>query len=201
MPELLMSAPNAAEHHSQYSDGCFQIVIGASGMVPPNWGELISTTTLPGFGASLTDSSPAHWVAKNFLDVDDGTPGHELGEVFVPAPHAQFIAQIRDDLNQLSASVRTSHSAELCRLFAEGVGIALANNPGARIAVFGDEEDGVTLVAHSRASKRQVSFEFGARGDTITIISIDEEMCRTERECHISHVLTLGNAIAWLNRR
>ena len=77
--------------------------------------------------------------------------------------------------------------------------MALASVSRVRCVVFGDEEDGVELVAHSRATLRQVSFEFKSDGNTINIVSIDEEMRRFERACGIDKVRTLAEAIAWLN--
>jgi hypothetical protein len=70
--------------------------------------------------------------------------------------------------------------------------------PRVRWAVFGDDEDGIELVAHSRASMRQVSFEFPLDGDVIRVITIDEAMQRSERECRIEHERTLQEAIVWL---
>jgi len=182
MDELLATTPTLADRLVQYSDASFEIAFGPSGTMSPNRDLIYSAR----WGVSVI--APISFIA--------GDP--ESGGLFLSLAEA-FIRQVREDLDKLPASVRSSYPAELCRRIAEVVGTALAYVPQARCAAFGDEEDGVTLVAHSRASKRQVSFEFGARGDTITIISIDEEMCRTERECRTSHVLTLGNAIAWLN--
>lgn len=68
-----------------------------------------------------------------------------------------------------------------------------------RWAVFEDEEDGVTLVVHSRKSKRQVSLEFAPYGASVNIIQIDESMHLSERKCGSDDVLQIGEAIAWLN--
>ena len=56
----------------------------------------------------------------------------------------------------------------------------------------------VTFVAHSRASKRQVSFEFGADPSSINIVRIDADMQRDQEECMLDDVQALGCAIAWL---
>lgn len=111
---------------------------------------------------------------------------------------AVFARLVQEDLDAMPAPVRSSHAAELCRRFAEGVGTALAHVPLTRCAVFLDGAAGITLVAHSRASLRQVSFEFRSGEDSIQIISIDEQMRGLERACEIDEVPTLSQAIAWL---
>jgi len=126
-------------------------------------------------------------------------PERESAEIFLSEEEGQFLEWVRNDLAELSEPVRSSPGAELCRRFAEGVGMALAFVPRARCAVFGDEEDGVELVAHSRASMRQVSFEFRPEDNSVKIVSIDEKMRRSERKCRIDHARTLAEAIAWLN--
>lgn len=68
-----------------------------------------------------------------------------------------------------------------------------------RWAVFEDEEDGVTLVVHSRKSKRQVSLEFAPYGASVNIVQIDESMHLSEHKCCSDDVLQIGEAIAWLN--
>jgi hypothetical protein len=78
--------------------------------------------------------------------------------------------------------------------------MALAYVPQSRCAVFGSDEDGVELLAHSHASMRQVSFEFPLEGDLIRIVRIDEAMRRSECTCRIDHERTLQEAIAWLSQ-
>lgn len=117
------------------------------------------------------------------------------------AEQAEFIRQVHVDIAELDDVARHSSAAKLCLQFAEDVGLLLAHVPSVRWAIFAEEDGSVTLEAHSRKSKRQVSFEFGHDGRSITLISIDEDMHRLCRECGIHHVMTLGDAIAWLSRR
>jgi len=169
----------------QYSDASFEIAFGPSGTMSLNR-DLIYDAR---WGVSVI--APISFIA--------GDP--ESGGLFLSETEARFLTQIGSDLDELPEPVRSSPGAELCRRFAEGVGMALAFIPRVRCAVFGDEEDGVELVAHSRASMRQVSFEFRPGENSINIISIDEEMRRFERACGIEKVRTLAEAIAWLNPR
>ncbi|MHC4696880.1 MAG: hypothetical protein ACYTFA_09070 [Planctomycetota bacterium] len=198
----LQATPNATGRQVQDSDDCFDVVIGPSG-IGPGGGDFIPVPKELVPPVPLSAATAADWVAATFLDTAVFVPSviddSELGGMFLSRAEAEFVRQIRNDLDELSESIRSSHSVELCRQFVEGVSMALANDPEARCAVFGDEEDGVTLVAHSRASRRQVSFEFGLEGDSISIVSIDEEMRRSERACGIDKVRTLREAIAWLN--
>ncbi len=201
MNEHITTLLNAAERHVQHSDEGWEFakdVVGAAPLKQPRilWPRPETLVV------TLCDSNPGVWVTSTYRQVDAPSvaPDPESRDMFLSPPQA-FIRQIREDLDQLPGSVRSSQSAGLCRQFVEGVGMALANNPQARCAVFGDEEDGVTLVAHSRASMRQVSLEFGLEGNSINIVSIDEEMRRSERACGIDKVRTLGEAIAWLNPR
>jgi len=155
-------------------------------------------------GGTISDSNAAQWVERNFFKLryqQEVGPSPDFGKMFPSDSEARFIGQMWRDLDELTESVRLSPVAELCRRFVEGVGTALALVPRVRCAVFGDEEDGVTLVAHSRDSMRQVSFEFKAEVNSINVVSIDEQMHRFERRCSIDKVKTLAEAIAWLNPR
>lgn len=200
MDNLLTRTPNTSERLSQYSDESFEVVISPSGTAPPTHASG-HVWMPPVFGATISDSNVADWVATTFYHVrkvQEVELDPDSARIFLSPLEAQFLTQIRKDLAELSEPARSSPGAELCRRFTEGVGITLAFVPRARCAVFGDEEDGVELVAHSRASMRQVSFEFGDADDTINIVLIDEEMRRSESKCRINHVLQLKNAIAWL---
>lgn len=200
--EMMIRTPNAAERQDQDSDDSFDVIMGYAGIAP------VRPSSMPGsrprgLVETLSDSSTAVWVSATFpavvAFVSSVTSDPEPGEFFLSERETFFLTQILNDLAELSEPVRSSASAKLCKRFAEGVGLNLANIPQARCAVFGDDEDGVELVAHSRASMRQVSFEFGENQRTINIVSIDEQMRRDARQCLINDVLTLGNAIAWLN--
>lgn len=162
--------------------------------------RLISSVRQRVFTNALSDSSTSVWVFITNQNNHVPTIPKDIStdELFLPQEDV-FLHQFEEDLANIPTSVRESRAGVLCRRFAEGVGIALASICGVRCATFGDEEDGIALVAHSRLTKRQISFEFACDEDRITIIMIDEEMRRTEKECKIDHVLTLGNAIAWLN--
>jgi hypothetical protein len=122
----------------------------------------------------------------------------QAGTIFLRSEEAEFLSQLRKDLDELPASLRISPEAESFRHFIEGVGLTLARIPRVRCAVFGDDEDGITLTAHSRASMRQVSFEFAPAANSIKIVSIDEQMQLFERSCSIEKSKTLAEAIAWL---
>jgi len=119
--------------------------------------------------------------------------------MFLSELEDRFLARITADFDDLPEILRSSASAQLCRRFIEGVGLALSRDPHARCAVFGDQEDGVELVVHSRASLRQVSFEFGLEQNLINIVRIDNKMHRSVQTCGIDKVRTLAEAIAWLN--
>ena len=200
--EMMTRTPNAAERQDLDSDDSFDVIMGYAGIAPARRSSMPGSKPR-GLVETLSDSSPAVWVSVTFPAVvalvSSVTSDPESGEIFLSEREAFFLTQILNDLAELSEPVRSSASAKLCKRFAEGVGLSLANIPQARCAVFGDEEDGVELVAHSRASMRQVSFEFGDDERTINIVSIDEQMRRDARECHINHVLTLAEAVAWLN--
>jgi hypothetical protein len=150
---------------------------------------------------SPTDSNTSDWIMRSFqiIEARSVPVDHELPDMFLRDLDARFLAAIWKNLDELTEPARSSPSARLCRRFAEGAGMALASVPRVRCAVFGDKEDGVELVAHSRATLRQVSFEFKPDGNTINIVSIDEEMRRFERACGIEKVLTLSKAVKWLN--
>ena len=200
MDELLTTTPNPADRQVQYSDESFEIAIGPSGTMPPNR-DLIYKSWWGVSVTALADSKEAAGVADTFCPiapVSSVADDPDSGGLFLTAAEA-FIRQVQEDLDELPASVRSSHPAELCRRFVEGVGTALAYVPQARCAVFGDEEDGVELVAHSHASMRQVSFEFGLEESLINIVRIDERMHRSVQTCGIDKVRTLAEAIAWLN--
>lgn len=194
MEDLLTSA--------QHSDEGFTVPSSAAN-VDPDYRKLPQVPRrLPSVG-TLSDCNTTQWVDKMFPNVIVMSvgPEHELDELFLTEQEARFLEWVRNDLAELSELVRSSPGAELCRRFVEGVGMALAYVPRARCAVFGDVEDGVELVAHSRASMRQVSFEFNPESNSINVISIDENMRRFERACGIDKVRTLAEAIAWLNPR
>lgn len=184
---------------TQECDQSFEVQIGPSGTglwMPAPAYRPVATAVY-----AISDSNVAKWIAATFYNVGywlDVEPGPDSQKIFL-SPEEEFLTQMRSDLDELAQPVRSSPEAMLCRRFVEGVGKALAFIPHARCAVFGDEEDGVELVAHSRTSMRQVSFEFGNTDDTINIVSIDEEMRRFERACGIDKVRTLAEAIAWLN--
>ena len=152
---------------------------------------------------SLSDSNAPLWITTTIERIDLPLLGvaAEGPDVLLSEREARFLQQVDEDLEELCESVRLSASAKLCKQFTDSVGLDLANIPRVRCAVFGAEEDGVTLVAHSRASMRQVSFEFGDDEKSINIISIDEQMRRFERACGIDQALTLAKAIEWLNLR
>lgn len=149
---------------------------------------------------ALSDSNTVVWAetTSGHVDVQSTTLEPGGGSMFVSPREGRFLAEIRRELDRLGEPVRSSLSAKLCERFAKGVGMALANQLSIRWALFADEEDSVTLLAHSRASKRQVSFEFALSESSITVVQIDEKMRRFRSACGINHMLQLANAIAWL---
>lgn len=191
MPELLTG--------TQYSDQSFKLAPNWSGAAPAKR-DAVPTYRRDFSAEPLSVSDIADSVAKTFKHVDAQSvaPAPASGKMFLSEAQARFLTQIESDLDELPGPVRSSPAAELCRRFVAGVGLALASIANVRCAVFGDEEDGVELVAHSRASLRQVSLEFMPDENSINIISIDEEMRRFERACGIEKVRTLAEAIAWL---
>lgn len=193
MSELFTITSVVAEKDVHQSDQNFEIDEDSVRTPPP---RARASSSAP------SDSNTAVWLSMTLADGNPQSlarnPG--WGDLFLSEPEA-FLMQVRIDIAELSEPVRRSPGVKLCLHFAKGVGLALAFVPEARVAVFGDEEDGVELLAHSRASMRQVCFEFATADNTINIISIDEEMQRFERSCGIEKVRTLAKAIAWLNPR
>ena len=201
MSKLLIRTWNPSEYQSQESDDTFAFVSDLSDTAPP---QPRSSPSRPFIvEGSLADSTMAISTFTVFFSVVDersSAPPSEVGEPFLSAEQAQFIRELAEDIAQLPLKVRSSDSAKLCWEFVSNVGIALAKARALRCAVFGDEEDGVTLVAHSSTTKRQVSFEFGEKTPTVTVVQIDQQMRRVELDCRIHHELTLGNAVSWLSR-
>lgn len=201
MDKLLTKIQGISGTHPQHSHESLRIVTGTTETTPTTPVHLraaVQAYLVP----TLADGNTSTWTGVSFERVDGPSMTHDSPPTCLFLTEAQaFILNVREDLDRLPPSIRSSHSAELCRQFATRLGNALAGRAGVRCAVFGDEEDGVMLVAHSRASLRQVSFEFGAEDSTVNIISIDETMRRSERACRLEHVRTLGEAIAWLSPR
>ncbi|KKN70885.1 hypothetical protein LCGC14_0426710 [marine sediment metagenome] len=67
--------------------------------------------------------------------------------------------------------------------------------PDARPALFKNKE----LVAHSRSSMRQVTFQFISDETLILVVLIDEHMKRSERTCAVDDTHTISEIIKWLN--
>ncbi len=195
---IVVVQENLAECGVHYSDAGFELhrdYVGALVVKPP------PSASQPRVEANtLSDSTDPDWIRRTFK-TRSSTAEATGPDISLSERETRFLTQVREDLGDLSEPVRLSASAKLCKLFTEDVGLKLARIPQARCAVFGDEEDGITLVAHSRASMRQVSFEFGDDEKTINIVSIDEQMHRFERGCGIDKTMTLAEAIAWLNPR
>ena len=202
MPDLLPQKVHVAEDRAQIDDGGFQLVSDASLTVSKAGAWRRPRAQDPPAGAAA--SNFAVWVSTIFrlteLKTVPSDPPVAAG-FFLNSHEVRFVRQIREDLGELGDPMRDSAAAELCRKFAEGVGLELANKPGIRVAAFADENDMITLVAHYRPAKRQASFEFHADGKTVSIVSIDEQMHRAEQLCGVSHVETIRNVIAWLINR
>lgn len=200
MPSQLLQKPSNADW--TYAGTDTQTTSDTSLTVQGNYRR--GPTHSEDVSSDASASNFADWVAKSFRPTQQRTlssdPSNAPG-VFLSNAEERFIRQIRVDLGDLDIRMRQSSAAELCKRFTDGVGLELANKPGTRVAVFEDEADMITLVAHSHSSKRQVSFEFHADGATIGIVSIDERMQRTERKCRIHQIEPIGNAIAWLITR
>ncbi|RJP32185.1 MAG: hypothetical protein C4547_14280 [Phycisphaerales bacterium] len=128
--------------------------------------------------------------------------GHEVdGRITAASAREQFLRDVLSDVAELPQSVRTSSTAACCTKFAEGVGLTLAGIPEARTAVFDDDDGAVTLTAHSKATRRQISFEFQRDGRSIHVVKIDEYMTRTECHAEASDTSVLLEAIHWLGGR
>ena len=148
---------------------------------------------------ALSASNPAECVAYAFPPAKMVLVVESWSESFLSPSEADFARTLREGLAELPEPIRESAAAKLCRRFGDGTGLTLAQQPDTRVAVFEDEDGMVTLVAHHRPKRRQVSFEFHTDGRTIGIVSIDEHMQRTERECTLGEAEVLRNAIAWLS--
>ena len=158
----------------------------------------------PGFGSSsrrLPHSEISDWIVRTYraVTIPSLPPDIQNHSVFLSTAEQHYRMQIGEELQALGEPLSSSSAADRCQLFAETTGLALSIQPGTRWAIFGDELDGIALLAHSRENKRQVTFEFPVQGPSIKIIRIDEEMRRHEHSCRIEHVLQLENAIAWLS--
>lgn len=204
MLETLIKTRNAAESPTQVSNRDYRPANDAS-LIPEKdqTAAPAAHLTCGVVVVSSSESDPANWITTT--DSPDQIrvipPDAEVHDFFLSATEAQFIQQTREDIAQLPDENSSSPAADCCKKFAEGVGIALAHQARTRCAVFADEDGEVTLVAHSRTCKRQVSFEFRADGSSINLVSIDADMQLVEKKCLIDDVETLGCAIAWLNPR
>lgn len=202
MPSQLSLKPNTAEDWTYHGGVDTQDLYVAPLTVSENYCQ--SGLRAEDEPADAAASNFAVWVFTTFrppqlrtLSSDQpSAPG-----VFLSNAEVRFGRQIRGDLGDLGDRMRQSSAAELCKKFADGVGLELASKPGTRVAAFEDEQDMITLVAHCRPSKRQVSFEFHADGTTIGIVSIDERMHRTEGKYRIHQIEPIREAIAWLIHR
>ena len=200
MYEAFTISLNLGEAYVAPTDVGFELTQDASGVAPQE-----SPAPLPPRNIfpddTLTDSDTAVGITGTCKlgEHDWCAPDRTPHGVFLPGSESRFLLELFKELDALSESLRSSASARNCRRFATDFSVAFASHPSIRWAIFGDEEDGVTLVVHSRKSKRQVTFEFALNEPSINIIQIDEQMRRFERACRIDQVMQLGNAIAWLN--
>ncbi len=202
MDDTLIKTRNAAEGPTQISDHDFRLVKDASSNTEQVQAAApVAHLKCRVVAVNSSESKPANWITTTYSPVEIRyvPPDSELNDFFLSAAEAQFIQQIREDVAGLPGVFSSSSAAEHCKQFAEGVGTALVNASQTRWAVFAEEDGMVTLQVHSRASKRQVSFEFCSGADTINIVSIDANMQRHESECPIGDVQELRNAIVWLN--
>jgi len=202
MPDTLIETPAAAEKAAQASDRDFRLVNDTSLITEQGQAAAPAAhSKCRVVAASSSESNPANWITTTYSPVEIRfvPPDSGINELFLSAAEAQFIQQIREDVAGLPGVFSSSSAADRCKQFAEVVGTALVNAPQTRWAVFAEEDGMVTLQAHSRASKRQMSFEFCCDADTINIVSIDANMQRHEWECPIGDVQKLRNAIVWLN--
>lgn len=201
MPDTLIKTRDAAESPTQVSDRDFRPVNDASLITEKDRAAVpVEHSNCRVVVVSSSESNPANWITTTYSPVQIRfvLPDAEVHDFFLSAAEAQFIQQTREDIAQLPNVSSSSPAANCCKKFAEGVGIALVHQPRTRWAVFAEEDGEVTLVAHSRTSKRQVSFEFGADGSSINIVRIDADMQRDQEECMLDDVHALGCAIAWL---
>lgn len=197
---MLSAIPDAAQSPTRSTDR-FRLAVDASRTAPEP--ARAQRPTQLRFVQGLSASNFAVWVSTSFPATEPMTISLNppmASDVFLNSVETQFLSQIRADLDELGESLRESAAARLCRQFAEDVGLALPNMPGVRSAVFPDDQ-GVTLLAHCRPTRRQISFEFHADGRTITVVSIDERMHRAVRPHTIGSMELLRNEIAWLANR
>jgi len=146
-------------------------------------------------GSNFADSEYPFEMLAHGPEVEPQEKGPFLDEA-----EARFLREIDADVIAISDHVN-GESLKLLRGFSEGVGLSLARHSDTRCAVFAEEDHSVTLLAHCRQTRRQVSFEFKPDGMTVEIIQIDEALTRSLSQCKLRHTFTLGNAIAWLKRR
>lgn len=195
MDDCLTVASSPADTNQRSTDGAFDFAMNCAG-------ELLATVvTRAPLGRAPLHSETSDWIARTLSPVPvlSLPPVLEDHGVFLSAAEQQYRTQISEELHALGEPLKSSEAAEQCKHFAETGGLALSNQIGTRWAIFGDELDGIALVAHSQESKRQVTFEFAMQGSSIKIIQIDERMRRSEHSCRIEHARQLENAIAWLN--
>ena len=156
----------------------------------------------------VCERGPRRWLAQPSLSLavshfplfrvrSSASSQQEEWSVFT-ANEAHFLYQMFEDIQAFETDLRTSPAAISCRTFVTESGRLLALQPHTRCAVFPDENDSVTLIAHSGTLKRQVSFEFHSDGNTLDIIKIDEHMQHSTRSSTVRDLGALRNAIAWL---
>lgn len=195
MGDCLTVTSGTASTDQRSTDGMFEFAVSCAGGLPVR----VIISTPPGSVPPHPETSSWMSPVLNPVPVLSLPPDPKNHGVFLSAAEQRFSTHINDELNALGEPLKSSVAADHCKRFVENSRFLLSNQAGIRWAIFGDELDGIALVAHSKVSKRQVTLEFATNGALIKIIQIDECMHRRERSCRIEHILQLENAVAWLN--
>jgi hypothetical protein len=131
--------------------------------------------------AASTESDPAAACAEN-LD-------------------AALMRAVREDLRSaIVQGLIDSRAVATCLRVAEALSAILRLIPDAKFAAFAEDE-GASLLIHSKSAKRQVTFEVSPDGRTIHVVTIDEQMRRTEYFAARADDLRVRESVAWLRRQ
>jgi hypothetical protein len=114
-------------------------------------------------------------------------------------PNTSVPASVESDLSSLSARV-SGCAAEACREIARAADPLISAARELHYAVFDDDGGGLALLAHSRLTKRQVTFEISPEGN-LTVISIDEALRRHEHALGQIDAASVWQPIEWLVSR
>ncbi|HEY3241721.1 MAG TPA: hypothetical protein VGM03_00075 [Phycisphaerae bacterium] len=112
-------------------------------------------------------------------------------------PERTIADLVRADLAEVAMASQARGAKEACAQIAELASALDARSSQVGCTVF-PEESGLALVFHSRATKRQITFEITADARAAEVIAIDEQMRRTARPIDLSDADAVRESLEWL---